>query len=215
MSPRGPRWLVEKVWCRSFVFLGAQACVYTCGTSGTSAIFRGKMLIFDDVSGSRKFFKKFSKKCFCQKSTEDRLLSIICSFEKNRRKIIDFRAFWNFSIFGNLEKKIGKTQNWSNSKFSKFFGLRKFFKIFFQIFCFQKSAKKHLMSITCSFEQNRRKIIDFRAIWNFSDFWKFLKKNVNYLRTMPLRKNSMKAERNEVFSPGKYIIWKLLMARIQ
>ena len=146
MSPRGPRWLVEKVWCWSLIFWGAQAhvpYVYTCGTSGTSAIFRGKMLIFDDVSGSRKFFKKFSKICFCQKSTEDRLISIICSFEKNRRKIIDFRAFWNFSIFENFGKKWQWTQNLSKKTFSKFFGLRKFFK-FFSRYAVSKNQQRNI-----------------------------------------------------------------------
>ena len=94
--------------------------------------FSGKMLIFDDVSGSRKFFKKFSKNVFHQKSTQKHLISIMCSFEQNRRKIIDFRAFWNFRFFEFLTK---------NFKFSKF-EQKKNFK-------FQNALKSRIFNILC------------------------------------------------------------------
>ena len=106
MSPRGPRWLVEKVWCWSFAFFwGPQACVpyvYICGTSGTSAKFWKKNSKFWKFFGLRKFFKNFFQTSRFQKSAKNHLISITCSFEQNRRKIIDFRAFWNFLIFENF-----------------------------------------------------------------------------------------------------------------
>ena len=85
---------------------------------------------FSNFFGLRKFFKNFSKIVFRLKSAQKHLISITCSFEQNRRKIIDFRAFWNFSIFGNLRKKMAKLKIGATQNFRMFFGLRKFFKIF-------------------------------------------------------------------------------------
>ena len=54
-------------------------------------------------------------------------------------------------------------KNRKKSIFSKFLRIRKFSENFSQIFFCQKVAENHLISITCSFEQNRSIRSDLRA----------------------------------------------------
>ena len=68
-------------------------------------------------------------------------------------------------------------KNRKKSIFSKFLRIRKFSENFSQIFFCQKVAENHLISLTCSFEQNRSIRSDLRAFWKFSIFWKFFKKS--------------------------------------
>ena len=89
---------------------------------------------------------KFSKIVFRQKSAQKHLISITCSFEQNRRKIIDFRAFWNFSIFENFGKKMA-----INSKFEQ--------KFFFQNLGFENFSK---VFSRYSVSKNRQRNLSFR-----------------------------------------------------
>ena len=64
--------------------------------------------------------------------------------------------------------------------FDGFSDIRKFFKKFSKMFFCQKLTGNYLISIPCLFEQNRSKIIDFRAFWNFrknSEVFKIWAKN--------------------------------------
>ena len=102
----------------------------------------GKISKFSNFFGLRKFFKKFSKIVFRQKSAQKHLISITCSFEQNRRKIIDFRAFWNFSIFENFGKKMAMNSKFEQKKIFKIFWASKIFQNFFPDILFPKIGKE-------------------------------------------------------------------------
>ena len=104
----------------------------------------GKNSKFSNFFGLRKFFKKFSKIVFRQKSAQKHLISITCSFEQNRRKIIDFRAFWNFSNFGNLEKKLAKLKIGAKLKIFKIFWASKIFQNFFSRYSVSKNRQRNI-----------------------------------------------------------------------
>ena len=87
--------------------------------------------------------RKFSKIVFRQKSAQKHLISITCSFEQNRRKIIDFRAFWNFSIFGNLGKKLTKLKIGATQNFQIFLGFENFSK-FFSRYAVSKNRQRNI-----------------------------------------------------------------------
>ena len=104
---------------------------------------------FSNFFGLRKFFKKFSKIVFRQKSAQKHLISITCSFEQNRRKIIDFRAFWNFSIFGNLGKKMAKLKIGATQNFQIFLGFENFSKNFSR-YAVSKNRQRNISFHSCA-----------------------------------------------------------------